>query len=63
MFNLAPTPGFEWYQAGLVETLYTCMLVFVVINVAMWRKEPNQFFGLAIGFTVVAGGYGGGTAR
>jgi len=59
VFNLAPTPGFEWYQAGLAELLYTFMLVFVVLNHACAQKG-NQHFGLAIGFVVVAGGYGAG---
>jgi len=61
VFNLAPTPGFSWYQAGLAELFYTFMLVFVVLNTAVAKRNtPNQFFGLAIGFTVVAGGYGAG---
>merc|ERR1719181_748877 len=33
-FNLAPTAGHSWWQAGLAETLYTFMLCFVVLNVA-----------------------------
>merc|ERR1719277_2752285 len=41
------------------------MLCFVVLNVAVSRKyEPpnpgNQFYGLAIGFVIVAGAYGAG---
>merc|ERR1719446_319355 len=62
MFNLAPTPGFEFWQAGLAEFLYTFMLVFVVLNVACSKVHAgkNQFYGLAIGFVVIAGGYGAG---
>merc|ERR1719201_185740 len=61
VFNLAPTPGFQWYQAGLAEFLYTFMLCFVVLNVAVASaNKGNQFYGLAIGFVVVAGGYGAG---
>jgi len=62
VFNLAPTPGFAWWQAGLAEFLYTFMLCFVVLNVACSRVHAgkNQFYGLAIGFVVVAGGYGAG---
>jgi len=61
VFNLAPTPGFQWYQAGLAEFIYTFMLCFVVLNVAVAAaNQPNQFYGLAIGFVVVAGGYGAG---
>merc|ERR1719456_2054999 len=38
------------------------MLCFVVLNVAASRahKGRNQFYGLAIGFVIVAGGYAGG---
>ena len=62
VFNLAPTPGFAWWQAGMAEFLYTFMLCFVVLNVACSKMHAgkNQFYGLAIGFVVVAGGYGAG---
>lgn len=45
--------------------LYTGMLVFVVLNVATSRRNnpatcKNQFFGLAIGFVIIAGGYAAG---
>jgi len=61
-FNLAPTKGFSWWQAGLAEVIYTFMLCFVVLNVATSKKHAgkNQFYGLAIGFVIVAGGYGAG---
>lgn len=62
-FNLMPGAGFGWVNAGLVEFFYTFMLCFVVLNVAVStsaRQDPNQFFGLAIGFVIVAGAYGGG---
>jgi len=62
-FNLAPNDGFAWLNAGLVELIYTAMLCFVVLNVAAARKnvqEKNQYFGLAIGFVIVAAGYGAG---
>jgi len=62
MFNLTPSPGFSYLQAGLAEVIYTCMLCFVVLNTACSKKHAgkNQFYGLAIGFVVVAGGYGAG---
>jgi len=62
VFNLAPTPGFSWWQAGLAELLYTFMLCFVVLNVACSKQHAgkDQFYGLAIGFVVIAGGYGAG---
>jgi len=46
----------------MVELLYTFMLCFVVLNVAASKMHANhnQFYGLAIAFCVVAGGYGGG---
>jgi len=61
-FNLAPSAGFGALEAGLAEVLYTFMLCFVVLNVACSQAHAgkNQFYGLAIGFVIVAGGYGGG---
>jgi aquaporin Z len=61
VFNLQPGPGFGWWETMIVEVLYTFMLCFVVLNVATARKnEGNQYFGLAIGFVIIAGGYAGG---
>jgi aquaporin Z len=62
-FNLAPTKGHNWWQAGLAETLYTFMLCFVVLNVAASNVHGgrNQFYGIAIGFVIVAGAYSGGS--
>lgn len=60
-FNLQPGAGFGWWEAMMVEVLYTFMLCFVVLNVATTQKnDANQYFGLAIGFVIVAGGYAGG---
>jgi len=62
-FNLAPAKGFSWHQAGACELLYTFMLCFVVLNVAAAKKnvqEQNQYYGLAIGFVIIAGAYGAG---
>lgn len=62
--TLGPAPGFSWWQACVVETIYTAMLALVVLCVTSARNnpehEPNQFYGLAIGFVVIAGGYGAG---
>jgi len=62
-FNLGPAFGFSYIEAGLCELLYTFMLCFVVLNVAT-PKNPkvkgNQYYGLAIGFVIVAGAYGAG---
>merc|ERR1719261_1159280 len=61
--TLGPSTGFTWSQAGLAELLYTFMLTFVVLNAATSKIHggKDQFYGLAIGFTVVAGGYGAGS--
>jgi len=60
-FALGPGKGFGATEAGIVEALYTCMLCFVVLNVAATAKnEGNQYYGLAIGFVIVAGGYAAG---
>jgi aquaporin Z len=62
-FNLAPAKDFGWLNAGLAELLYTFVLVFVVLNVAASRavdENKNEYYGLAIGFVVVAGAYGAG---
>jgi len=61
VFNLEPQAGFGWWEAALAEVLYTFMLCFVVLNVATAKKNAgNQFFGLAIGFVIIAGGYAAG---
>merc|ERR1719359_291326 len=53
--------GFGWWEAALAEVLYTFMLCFVVLNCATASKNAgNQFYGLAIGFVIVAGGYAAG---
>jgi len=62
-FNLAPAKEFGWVNAGLAELLYTFVLVFVVLNVAASRaadESKNEYYGLAIGFVVIAGAYGAG---
>jgi len=62
-FNLGPANGHSWWQACVVELIYTFMLCFVVLNVAASKVHAgkNQFYGLAIGFVVVAGAYGAGS--
>jgi len=62
-FNLGPQPGYTWVSASVAEVVYTFMLCFVVLNVACSTESgncPNQFYGLAIGFVIIAGGYGAG---
>jgi aquaporin Z len=50
--------GHQVVAALLAEFFFTFALVYVVLNVATSREQPNnQFFGLAIGFTVAAGAF------
>lgn len=45
----------------LVEILFTFLLAFVVLHVAATKKtKDNHYFGLAIGFTLMAGAFAGG---
>lgn len=47
--------------ACAVEMFYTFMLCFVVLRCACSKKaEGNEYYGLAIGWVIVAGGYAGG---
>jgi aquaporin Z len=49
-------PGRSMAAALFAEFIFTFFLVYVVLNVATSRDQPNNhFFGLAIGFTVTAG--------
>mmetsp|Transcript_2808 Transcript_2808/g.6571 ORF Transcript_2808/g.6571 Transcript_2808/m.6571 type:complete len:456 (-) Transcript_2808:73-1440(-) len=61
-FNLGPTRGYYWWQAMTCELVYTFLLCFVVLNAAASKRlgGKNQFYGLAIGFVIVAGAYGPG---
>merc|ERR1719160_731945 len=57
-FSLEPGPGYTWVEVGAVEVLYTFVLTFVVLNVACaTANQFNQYYGLAIGFVIVAAGY------
>jgi aquaporin Z len=50
--------GRELVAAFLVELLFTFALAFVILNVATSKSHPNNsFYGLAIGFTVMAGSF------
>ena len=58
---LAPGEGTDVIKAVSNETLFTFLLVLVILNVASSpRTEGNHYFGIAIGFTVMAGAYVGG---
>lgn len=60
-FAITPMPGLT-VGAIMCEFFYTFMLCFVVLNVAASKKlaGKNQFYGLAIGFVIIAGGYASG---
>lgn len=54
---LSPSGRTLW-AAMLAEALFTFALAYVVLNVATSRDHPdNGFYGLAIGFTVMAGAF------
>lgn len=58
---LQPQENFGIGSAIMVEVFYTFLLCFVVLNVAVAKNNsPNQFYGLAIGFVIIAGAYGAG---
>jgi aquaporin Z len=55
--TLHPT-GHALTATAVVEFLFTFALCYVVLNVATSKDQPgNSFFGLAIGFTVLAGAF------
>jgi aquaporin Z len=50
--------GHALTATAVVEFLFTFALCYVVLNVATSKDQPgNSFFGLAIGFTVLAGAF------
>ncbi len=55
---VAPNPSASLAPAYLAEGLFAFLLVLVVLNAAASsRTEGNQWFGLAIGFTVMVGAF------
>jgi len=55
-------PGDALSRACFAEFLYTGLLCFVVISVAATAaKMPIQFYGFAIGLSIMAGGYAAGS--
>lgn len=54
-FVMEPVGKFSAMEATICEVLYTTALCYVVLNVATTEKQDgNNYFGLAIGFTVVS---------
>lgn len=59
--SVAPPAGFHWWQGCCIEFIYTLMLALTVLQVACsTASQGRQYFGLAIGLVIVAGGYGAG---
>jgi len=60
--NFGPVGEYTWVEAGAIEVLYTFMLCFVVLRVAVAEvnSDHSEYFPIAIGFVVVAGGYAAG---
>mmetsp|Transcript_11548 Transcript_11548/g.32486 ORF Transcript_11548/g.32486 Transcript_11548/m.32486 type:complete len:618 (+) Transcript_11548:54-1907(+) len=63
--HVGPKATFGWFHVGVAELFYTAILVFVHLNcVCSVRNNPeddqNHFFGLAIGFVIIAGGFAAG---
>ena len=61
-FQFEPAPGYRGIGGIIIvlllEFFYTFLLVSIMINVATTESQAgNSFFGLAIGFTVLAAGY------
>lgn len=58
---VAPAKGATLLTAGSVEVLFTALLVLVICNVAASdRTKGNQFYGFAIGGTILAAAFAGG---
>lgn len=54
-FTLAPVGKYHWGVVIGCEMFYSFALVYVVLNCACAKKgDGNQFFGIAIGFTVLS---------
>jgi aquaporin Z len=59
--EIAPGAGVSIARALTVEAVFTFALASVVLNTATSKDHPdNSFYGLAIGFTVVAAAFAGG---
>ena len=61
VMQIAPSSTASVLQILSVEAIFTFALVLVILNVATNPKtEGNSYYGLAIGFTVMAGAFAGG---
>lgn len=57
-----PSPGenVSMFSACIIEVLFTFALVSVVHHVAVSKAKGNQYYGLAIGMTLLAAAFAGG---
>lgn len=60
--RLEPNHGFDIWDAAVVEIVYTAVLCFVVMSCLTSdnnnpTEDSNDFYALAIGFAMLAGGY------
>merc|ERR1719247_4032018 len=54
-FTLKPNVGYSVLDCVVVEIMFTCALVFVVLSVATTQQDTNNhYYGLAIGMTVMS---------
>ena len=61
IMEIAPSDSASILQILVVEAIFTFALVLVIFNVATNPKtEGNSYYGLAIGFTIMAAAYAGG---
>jgi len=61
VMEIAPSDSASILQILVVEAIFTFALVLVILNVATNPKtEGNSYYGLAIGFTIMAAAYAGG---
>jgi aquaporin Z len=61
VMEIAPSNSVSALQILVVEAIFTIALVLVILNVATNPKtEGNSYYGLAIGFTIMAAAYSGG---
>jgi len=57
-FTFQPGTGYSVMDAALAELLFTTALVFVVLNTATTQQDNhNQYYGLAIGFTLMSAAF------
>jgi aquaporin Z len=58
-FSLGPVGEYNWATRSIVEVFFTFVLCLTVLSVAVTKvkKVQDEFFGIAIGFTISVGGY------